>query len=60
MPEDPGNEFEACALSSAPLGLLAVVLAVVSVASTVMALDRHFGEYVTLADAQVRPTQRIL
>ena len=32
------------------------------VASGVMALvlDRHFGEYVTLADAQVRTTQRIL
>ena len=41
---------------SAPLCLLAVV----SVASGVMALDRHFGEYVTLADAQVRTTQQIL
>ena len=67
MPEDPGglssiwhSAMKYLPLFSALLGLLAVVLAVLSVASGVMALDRHFGEYVTLADAQVRPTQRIL
>ena len=54
MPEDPGY------LGTSLKPLLQALFSVVSVASGVMALDRHFGEYVTLADAQVRPTQRIL
>ena len=50
MPEDPGglssiwhSAMKYLPLFSALLGLLAVVLAVVSVASGIVALDRHFG-----------------
>ena len=59
MPEDPGNEFEANALA-----LLSVYLRLFwrlcRLPQVLWPLTVILGDYVTLADAQVRTLQRIL